>query len=168
MERKNFNTSPCAIARSLDVLGDWWNPLILRECLYGNSRFDDFQFWLDISRNILTRRLADLVKQGLLEKKLYQSSPARYQYLLTDKGYEACQIVLAMMHFGERWYFKPNNQPVELIDRTTGEQVEPIVVDKRTGKPLDASNTIARPGPGFKAPKHIVQRRFKQYFESGH
>ena len=70
----------------MDVLGDWWNPLIIRECLYGVHRFDDFQKWLGIGRNILAKRLAQLVERGVLERKLYQEHPPRYEYHLTAKG----------------------------------------------------------------------------------
>ena len=165
MERKKFTTSPCSIARSLDVLGDWWNPMILRECLYGNRRFDEIQFWLNISRNILTRRLADLVAAGLLNKVSYQENPVRYEYVLTDKGYDACLILLALMPFGEQWYFDAGKHPIELRDRETGERVVPVVVDSKTGKPLDSKNLVPCPGPGFKAPKEIMKRRFSEYYD---
>lgn len=164
MKRKKFNTSPCPIARSLDVLGDWWKPLILRECLYGNTRFDDIQSWLGISRNILTRRLAELVEAGLLEKNAYQQNPKRYAYQLTDEGYDACQVLLALMPFGDRWFFEPGGHPIELRNRKTGQRVVPIVVDAATGEPVDSRDLVPCPGPGFKAPKAILEKRFEEYF----
>ncbi len=163
MKRKKFSTSPCPIARSLDVLGDWWNPLILRECLYGNTRFDEIQAWLDISRNILTRRLAELVEEGLLDKIAYQENPRRFEYRLTDKGHDACQVLLALMPFGDRWYFEDNQHPIELRDRKTGERVVPMVVDANTGKPVDSRDLVPCPGPGFKAPGAVVAKRFGEY-----
>ena len=166
MERKKFSGSPCPIARSLDVLGDWWNPLILRECLYGNSRFDELQSWLGISRNILTRRLAELVEAELLSKQAYQEKPARFEYVLTEKGHDACLVLLALMPFGERWYFKKGQNPIELRDRETGELVKPLVIDANTGKPLDSKAVVPCPGPGFKAPKAIKGRRFSEYYDS--
>lgn len=167
MERKTFERSPCSIARSLDVLGDWWNPLILRECLYGNARFDELQRWLGISRNILTRRLNGLVEQELLIKSEYQSNPQRYEYLLTDKGYDACVVLLALMPFGEKWYFDKNREPIVLYDKKTGKVVTPMVIDKHTGEALDPSVVVPGPGPGFKAPKSITQDRFSGYYDSG-
>ncbi len=164
MERKKFENSPCSIARSLDVLGDWWNPLILRECLYGNTRFDELQFWLDISRNILTRRLAVLVDAGLLDKVAYQTRPKRFEYLLTDKGHDACVVLLALMPFGERWYFKNGQHPIELRDRKTGALVTPEIIDSNTGKRLDSRDLIPCPGPGFRAPKAIMKRRFSEFY----
>ena len=165
MERKRFKTAPCSIARSLDVLGDWWNPLILRECLYGNTRFDELQRWLDISRNILTRRLVDLVEAGLLDKVAYQTKPARHEYRLTDKGHDACLVLMAVMPFGERWFFAQGNHPIELRDRETGKRVVPRVVDAETGKPLDTRSLIPCPGPGFEAPEHIIRERFAEFFD---
>ncbi len=167
MERKKFSTSPCPIARSLDVLGDWWKPLILRECLYGNTRFDEIQSWLGISRNILTRRLVELVEEGLLDKITYQENPRRYEYQLTDKGHDACQVLLALMPFGDRWFFEPGRHPIELRDRTTGERVVPMVVDANTGKPVDSRDLVPCQGPGFKAPKAVIKKRFGDYFSGG-
>lgn len=166
MERKKHNSSLCPIARSLDVLGDWWNPLILRECLYGNSRFDEIQEWLGISRNILTRRLKELVEAGLLEKSTYQDSPVRYEYLLTEKGHDACSVLLALLSFGERWYFEQGNPPIELRDRATGKRVEPVLVDKNTGKAISSKDLIPCPGSGFSAPNSVLRKRFTEYFET--
>lgn len=164
MERKRFDTSPCSIARSLDVLGDWWNPLILRECLYGSTRFDEMQRWLGISRNILTRRLAGLVIEGLLDKIAYQQKPVRYEYLLTDKGHDACLVLMALMPFGERWYFETGKHPIELRDRKTGERVVPALVNAHTGKPLDTRQLIPCPGPGFGAPSEVERKRFAEFY----
>jgi DNA-binding HxlR family transcriptional regulator len=114
MKRKTFEESPCSIARSLNVLGDWWTPPILRECLYGIHRFDEIQRWLGIGRNILARRLAKLDEQGVLERRHYQERPARYEYHLTDKGYDAARLLLAMMPFGESWFFDKGREPIIL------------------------------------------------------
>lgn len=164
MKRKSFAQSPCSIARSLDVLGDWWNPLILRECLYGNRRFDELQYWLGISRNILTLRLTDLVDQGLLEKHAYQSNPQRFEYNLTDQGFDACEVLLVLLKYGETWCFKPGKQPIDLYSRTTGRKLVPMVVDAESGEEIDPRDVVAAPGPGFKAPKRIVDSRFADYF----
>lgn len=166
MERKSFETSPCPIARSLDVLGDWWNPLILRECLYGSRKFDEFQGWLGISRNILSRRLTVLVEQGLLEKHAYQASPKRFEYRLTDKGYDACSVLMVLMPFGERWHFEKGSEPITLYDRTSGDSVEPMVINAKTGEPIDPRQLVAGPGPGFKAPEEIKKSRFNEYYST--
>ncbi|MEM7707066.1 MAG: helix-turn-helix domain-containing protein [Pseudomonadota bacterium] len=164
MERKSFSEKPCSIARSLDVLGDWWSPMILRECLYGINRFDGLQRWLGVSRNILTRRLTLLVEQELLSKRCYQDRPPRYEYHLTEKGFDACRVLLAMMPFGERWYFGGEGKPVQLYDQRTGQPVTPVLVDQHTGEAIDPRHLIAGPGPAFPASPHIRHERFSEYY----
>ena len=163
MKRATFNTEPCSIARSLDVLGDWWNPLILRECLYGVHRFQDIQQWLNIGRNILTTRLRLLVDHGLLERHRYQDNPPRFEYHLTDKGYDATLMLLAVMAFGEKYYFDDGQEPVRLFDRKTHQRVEPVLVDKSTGVPVDPRTLIPGPGPSF-PDGQIRRERFSEYF----
>ncbi len=164
MERTSFSADPCSIARSLDVLGDWWNPLILRECLYGVHRFDELQRWLGIGRNILTRRLALLVEQGVLEKRKYRERPDRYEYHLTDKGYDAALLLIALMPFGEKWYFEDGREPVLLYDRGTGARVRPGLVDLNTGEPIDVRQLLPGPGPAFPEDADIRKARFAEYY----
>jgi DNA-binding HxlR family transcriptional regulator len=163
MERKRFSRVPCPIARSLDVLGDWWTPLILREALYGVSRFDDFQHWLGIGRNILTRRLALLVEHGVLSKEEY--APNRFEYRLTEKGYAATKVLLATMAFGDEWAFSPGKEPIAVFDRRTGRRVRPVVTDAETGERLDPRTLYAGPGPGFPGPKQARHARFVEFYE---
>ena len=165
MDRKTFEGAPCSIARSLDVVGDWWTPLIIRECLYGLHRFDELQRTLDIGRNILSRRLAKLVEQGVLDKRAYQERPVRYEYHLTDMGYDAAKVLIGMMPFGERWMFERGREPIRLYDRETGRRVRPLLVDADTGQPIDARNLYAGPGPAFPRSHQIRKSRFKEHFE---
>ena len=164
MERTKFANAPCSIARSLDVLGDWWTPLILRECLYGIHRFEEFQRWLGIGRNILARRLKLLVKEQLLEKRKYQDKPERFEYYLTDKGFDAALVLLAVMPFGEKWYFDRNKEPILLYDRRSGKRVRPVIVDAETNEPLDPRNLFPGPGPSFPKPTSIRKERFQEFF----
>lgn len=164
MKRKSFEGSPCSIARSLDVLGDWWNPLILRECLYGIHRFEELQRWLGVGRNILTRRLKQLVDEGFLEKRLYQETPKRYEYLLTHKGYDATKVLMALMEFGEKWQFDEHGEPIRLYDRATDNRVHTLVVDSETGDPIDTRNLYPGPGPGFPYGEEVQRERFAEYF----
>jgi len=134
--------------------------------LYGVNRFDEFQKWLGIGRNILTQRLNFLVSEGLIEKRLYQSSPKRYQYVLSDQGYDACKVLLALMEYGEKWRFKKDKEPIHLFDRETGEQLYPTIVDKNTGVALDPRNLQIAPGPGFPRNKAIREERFRNHTPS--
>jgi DNA-binding HxlR family transcriptional regulator len=164
MERTSFRRAPCSIARSLDVLGDWWTPLLVRECLYGVRRFDEMQRWLGIGRNILTRRLALLVDRGLVEKRRYQDRPPRFEYHLTAKGYDAALLLVAMMPFGEEWYFGRGNEPVRLFDRETGRRVRPVLIDAATGQAIDARRLYAGPGPAFPKVEGVRRERFREYY----
>ncbi|MEM9622179.1 MAG: helix-turn-helix domain-containing protein [Pseudomonadota bacterium] len=163
MKRSTFSEEPCSIARSLDILGDWWNPLILRECLYGIHRFQDIQQWLNIGRNILTTRLKQLVEEGLLEKRQYQSGPPRFEYHLTEKGYDATLVLMAVMSFGEKWYFKDNAAPILLHHRETGHQVKPVLVDEFTGERIDPRQLVPAPGPSF-PPGEVRKSRFAEFY----
>ncbi|MEM7282157.1 MAG: helix-turn-helix domain-containing protein [Pseudomonadota bacterium] len=165
MKRKSFANSPCSIARSLDVLGDWWNPLILRESMYGIRRFDDIQAWLGVGRNILTQRLALLVEEGLLEKRMYQTNPERFEYLLTDKGRDATKVLIALMEYGEKWHFESGKEPIRLYDKKTNKPVRAAIVDTATGKSIDTRDLYPGPGPGFPHGKDIQRERFTEYDE---
>ncbi len=164
MERTKFASAPCSIARSLDVLGDWWSPLIIRECLYGTHRFGEFQRWLGIGRNILTKRLKLLVDDGLLEKRKYQDNPERFEYHLTDKGYDAANLLMAITSFGEKWYFEKNREPIQLFDQETDRRIRPVIVDSESGEPIDSRNLYAGPGPSFPADESVRSERFKEFF----
>ena len=164
MRRKNFGQAPCSIARSLDVLGDWWTPLILRECLYGVHRFDQIQRWLGIGRNILTQRLGTLVEQDVLARRQYQEQPARFEYHLTDKGYDAARLLVAIMPFGEEWFFEDEAEPIRLYDRRTNQRVRPQIVDSETGQAIDPRELYAGPGPSFPASEEVRRERFVEYY----
>ncbi|MEO1035372.1 MAG: helix-turn-helix domain-containing protein [Pseudomonadota bacterium] len=165
MKRASFADKPCSIARSLDVLGDWWNPLILRECLYGVTRFDEIQRWLGIGRNILTTRLSQLIDAGLLEKVPYSDTPRRYEYRLTDRGYDAALVLVAMMQYGERWHFPRGEVPIQLYDRRTHEPVKAMLVDATSGEPINVRELYAGPGPAFPPADSVRRDRFREYFQ---
>src|SRR5687767_8277023 len=103
MPRKDLSELECSIARTLEVVGDRWSLLILRDAMYGVKRFDDFQRDLGVARNILTERLTKLTARGVLEKVPYEQRPVRYEYKLTDKGKDLMPVLLTMMTWGDRW-----------------------------------------------------------------
>src|SRR6185437_16671788 len=94
----------CSIARALEVLGDRWTLLVIRDAFLGVHRFDDFQRDLGVARNVLSDRLARLVDEGLLERRRYQERPERFEYRLTEKGLDLFEVLAALMHWGDRWY----------------------------------------------------------------
>ncbi len=148
MARTRFDHWPCSVARAVDLLGDAWMVLILRDAFYGVRRFEDFQSNLGIGRNVLTQRLSSLVEAGMLQRVPYQDRPVRHEYRLTDKGRGLFDIVLALVRYGDDW-LAPDGPPVVLRDRETGARVDPIVVDRHTGQPIDPRAITVEPGPGF-------------------
>ncbi len=138
MRRTRFHDAPCPIARTTDLIGDWWTPIVMREAFLGRRRFDDFQKALSLSRGVLAQRLARLVEEGLLEKCLYQERPPRYEYVLTEKGRDFCPVLAAMWRWGSDWLWEEGDAPpLELCDRDSGRLVHPRVVDEETGAPID-------------------------------
>ncbi|GHF76894.1 HxlR family transcriptional regulator [Amycolatopsis bartoniae] len=147
----------------MDLLGDWWTPLVLRECFYGIARFDDFQRELGIARNTLTDRLRRLVAEGLLEKRAYQRDPVRYDYVLTEKGRDFFGVLAAMSAWGDKWLAAEAGPPVTLHHEECGHDTSAEVVCAQCGEPLTAEATRMRMGPGYPpklAERPDVQRRF--------
>ena len=103
MKRTSLDRHPCSIAHTLDLVGEWWTPLILRDVAYGLRRFGELQEDLGISANVLSDRLDSLVREGLLERRAYQERPRRHEYTLTQKGLELVPALVALMQWGDRW-----------------------------------------------------------------
>jgi DNA-binding HxlR family transcriptional regulator len=141
MQHKGFDKMPCPIARSLERVGEWWSILILRDAFKGVSRFDQFQKSLGIAPNMLTRRLNTLVDSGLLERRLYSEKPPRHEYVLTDRGRDFRPVLWALVAWGNK-HFPPEGPTVAVVDAETGEEVDPVLVDGRSGRVLR--------GPEFK------------------
>ena len=138
MRRTRFHDAPCPIARTTDLIGYWWTPIVMREAFLGRRRFDDFQKALSLSRGVLAQRLARLVEEGLLEKRLYRERPPRYEYVLTEKGRDFYPVLAAMWRWGSDWLWEEGDAPpIELYDRDSGRPVHPRVVDEETGDPID-------------------------------
>jgi DNA-binding HxlR family transcriptional regulator len=137
MRRTRFDEWPCPIARVTDLVGDWWTPLVLRECFYGRRRFDEFVDALGIPRPVLSKRLERLVDEEMLERHEYSAHPPRSEYRLTDKGRAFWDVLAAMWRWGMDWQWTADDPPLRLVDRETGDEVRPAVVDEITGDPLD-------------------------------
>jgi DNA-binding HxlR family transcriptional regulator len=101
--RKSLEHLDCSVANSVEVIGDRWSVLILRDAFLGVRRFDDFCRDLGIARNVLTERLASLVAAGILFTRPYEDHPPRHEYLLTDKGKELFDVLVALWKWGDRW-----------------------------------------------------------------
>ncbi len=136
MRRTRFDRAPCPIARTADLLGDWWTPLVLRSFFQGAQRFEEIQTQLAIPRAVLSQRLRRLTEDGLLERQ--QAEHARPSYHLTAKGRAAWSVLAAMWQWGDEWLWPSGQRPsVVLRDRATGAVVRPIVVDQDSGRRID-------------------------------
>jgi DNA-binding HxlR family transcriptional regulator len=138
----------CSVARTLELVGERWTLLILRDAFLGVRRFDDFQRDLGVARNVLNTRLQRLCDAGLLERRLYQQRPERYEYRLTEMGRDLWPVIVALMEFGDRHLCAEDGPPMLLHHRDCGGEV----TSKRTctdcGADLEARDVVAAPGPG--------------------
>lgn len=158
MKRTDFTDMFCPIARGLGRVGEWWSILILREAMYGATRFDEFEKNLKIAPNMLARRLSDLVSAGLLERRQYCTRPPRYEYVLTEAGAAFQPVLLAFAKWGND-YFSPEGPSLLLVDRTSGQPVSPLLVDSHTGSPLTQDNVrfVAGPGASDGMTRHLIE-----------
>lgn len=147
MRLKSFADMNCTVAKSVEVIGERWTLLVVREVFLGTRRFEDFRRRLGIARNILADRLDGLVDAGILERRLYQERPERYEYRLTEKGLDFYPIILALKKWGDRWEVGPEGPPL-LTRHDCGEVFDPIAVCPHCGREVDAHDVRAEPGPG--------------------
>jgi len=141
----------CSVAQCLEVVGEWWSMLILRDVFLGVSRFDDFQQRLGISRNILNQRLGHLVEAGVLAKVRYSDHPPRYDYRLTGKGRDLWPVLTAMRQWGDR-HAAPDGPPLQVTHKACGHICDVVPVCSVCGERLGASDVRPAPGPGAVEP----------------
>jgi len=146
MKHKSLGKLQCPVARSLERVGEWWSMLIIRDAFHGLTRFDQFQESLGIAPNMLTRRLAALVKAGVLEKRRYSEHPPRHEYVLTERGRDFQPVLVAMQTWGNK-HFAPEGASVLLVHAETGAAADPLMVDRKTGRPLTLPEYVVAPGP---------------------
>jgi len=148
-QRTSFGDAQCSVARTLDIIGDPWTPLVLRDIAVGISRFDTIHRNLGLSRKVLTQRLASLVDHGIVERTAYQDNPPRFDYTLTDKGKDLSMILLAIQSYGDRWIFGREQAPLVWTHLNCGEQSNPVMCCDVCGEQLRAGDAFPSPGPGF-------------------
>ncbi len=161
----DYKSQTCSIAGALEVVGERWSLLIVRDVFLGLRRFDQIQANLGIARNVLQTRLERLIEQGVLERSLYQERPPRYEYKLTEKGIDLWPIVVSLMQWGDRHTPPAGGPAVVLEHRGCGGAVDEHRVCEKCGKPLSARESRALPGPGA-SPKHpLLLRREREAAE---
>ena len=144
MPRTDFSQMGCPIARSMEVLGERWAILVMREAFYGTTRFDDFARHLGIASNILSARLKELVEHGMLERV---PEGARHAYRLTEKGRDFFPAFLALKRWSDRW-MAPNGPAVRMVERATGQDIAVPPPAGADGQPLTPEAVRLLPGPG--------------------
>lgn len=145
VKRTSFEDDDCPIARALDVIGDWWSLLIIREALLGSRRFGEFQTRLGLAKNILTVRLRVLVDRGLLKTVPASDGSAYQEYVLTPKGRGVFPILVALRQWSEEFDERPEQIATILVDREKGRPVRKLELRAQDGRLLSAADTALRP-----------------------
>jgi len=151
VRQTSFAQMACSMARSLELIGDWWTPLILRDLQLGVDRFDAISDDLGISRNLLAARLSHLVEHGIVARSRYQEHPPRDRYVLTKAGRELMPVLLALTGWGDRWATPEGGPPMLFRHRRCGNHFTPVVSCSACGQPLRAGEVEALPGPGARS-----------------
>jgi DNA-binding HxlR family transcriptional regulator len=145
MKRTSFDDMNCSLARTLEVVGEWWTLLIIRDALWGTTRFDDFQRRLGIARNILTVRLHRLEAHGVMARLPSGG------YGLTEKGRALFPAIVALMQWGDDWIHAETGPPILFTDKATGQPLQRIALRDANGQDLPPDQIAIRAGPGATA-----------------
>jgi DNA-binding HxlR family transcriptional regulator len=147
--RNDYPDQICSIARSLEVVGERWSLLIVRDVMNGHRRFDQLQKALGVARNVLSARLQRLIEEDILERRPYQRNPERYEYFLTEKGLDLWPALIALLNWGDRDSPSPDGPPMLLVHTECGGAVSDRGICESCGKVLHARDARAVPGPGL-------------------
>ncbi len=154
MLQRDYPDQVCSIARSLEVVGERWTLLILRDALVGLTRFEEFQAKLGIASNVLTNRLKRLCDEALLERVPDPERPGRPKYVLTDKGRELGPALIVLMKWGDRHYPTPGGPPRLTLHAGCGGNIGPDLRCDRCGRHAGRGEIELPPGPGAPHGEH--------------
>jgi DNA-binding HxlR family transcriptional regulator len=141
---RTYEGQDCSIARTLEVVGERWTLLVLRESFLGTARFDDFQRRLGIARNVLQTRLERLVEEGVLERRPYQDRPRRFEYVLTREGRDLLPVLLALLQWGDR-HRAPDGPPVAIAHARCGGPINAALQCERCGVTVEMRSIAVEP-----------------------
>jgi DNA-binding HxlR family transcriptional regulator len=147
---RTYEDQNCSIARALEMVGDRWTMLVVREAFMGTRRFEDYHHRLGCARNVLTDRLKRLVDGGILRKDRYQERPARYEYRLTRRGVELWPAVIALKSWGDR-YLAPDGPPLLVLHTDCGGEIDERLHCRNCGAELGPKDVYLERGPGAKS-----------------
>ena len=153
MKHTSFKDMNCSLAQSLEIVGERWSLLIIRDTAFGIRRFDDIQKSLGIARNILTQRLSKLTNEGVLVRA--RGKAGRMEYQLTDKGWDLQPLLLSLFQWGEKYQPHPEGERMCFVDSTSGNPIQPMAVRSSDGRLLKSADVWAKRGPGLN--KEIVR-----------
>ncbi|HXF30734.1 MAG TPA: helix-turn-helix domain-containing protein [Solirubrobacterales bacterium] len=148
MLHHDYPNQGCSLAHSLEVIGERWSLLIVRDVMNGNRRFSGIQASLGIARNVLSARLQRLIDEDILERRAYQESPPRHEYFLTEKGLDLWPALIALMGWGDRHSGNPAGPPLRIVHKGCGGFVTDRGICEDCGEVLTAHDAKAVPGPG--------------------
>jgi DNA-binding HxlR family transcriptional regulator len=151
--RHDYPGQVCSIAKALEVIGERWTLLIVRDVMEGRRRFDELQKGLGIARNVLSARLQRLIEEDILERRAYQRSPERYEYFLTEKGLDLWPALVALLGWGDRHSPTPGGPPLLILHKGCGGQISDRGICEDCGEVLHARDARAVAGPGATLPR---------------
>jgi DNA-binding HxlR family transcriptional regulator len=158
VEHKSFEQMECSVAQCLELVGEWWTMLVVRDAFLGVHRFDAFQERLGISRNILAQRLSKLVSAGILDKRAYQDNPPRYDYVLTEKGKDLWPLLTALRQWGDK-HAAPHGPPVEVVHKGCGKVANLVLHCEHCNERVEVRDVKAQRGPGSSKTKRAAVAR---------
>jgi DNA-binding HxlR family transcriptional regulator len=144
---RNYDNQVCSVARTLEVIGDRWTLLVVRDLFFGLRRFEDLQRDLGVARNVLSDRLTRLADEGIVERGLYQERPERYEYRLTSKGKDLWPVMISLMKWGDRHALDEGGAPTRVVHKNCGGEIDERFNCRRCGELIDvtSSTVIRRP-----------------------
>src|SRR5210317_1639269 len=148
LKPEKFDPLRRSVGHVLDIIGEGWSILIIREAFLGTRRFEDFQGRLGIARNILTARLKKLCASQILDRVPIKEGAKRHEYILTRKGKDMMPLLVALTQWGDRWVFGDNNEPVIFVDREHQQPISPVQVYSARGEALRPRDIMVTAGPG--------------------
>lgn len=161
MKPNEVINSNCPLVRTANVIGDGWTLLVLREAFLGTRRFNDFERRLGVARNILSQRLKRLVEEGILERRPLPDDRRVVEYRLTKAGHALVPVLVTMTQWATEW-LGDEGQAVRVVDRATGNDVDPVLVRNADGQELTARDLRIVAGP---AADDVVQRQYQRLSE---
>ena len=148
MTRTSLQDHNCSLARCIDIIGDKWTLLIIRDAFFGASSFTQFQRSLNIARNVLADRLDKLVQHEILAKLQTKLHTERYTYHLSERGLALMPILLSITQWGDEWISGEGNEPIQFVDSKLGQPIRTMTALSADGRALSSNDIVPTPGPG--------------------